>query len=74
MEVLYAHQRGIPVVVIDAQPKEERKALSPWLVFHTNAVVSSLGEAIDAVEDLCLCEPQLDAATVTVSFRIVVAS
>lgn len=54
MEVLYAHQRGIPVVTINAQAREERRPLSPWLVYHSNAVVESLAEAIDAVEDLCL--------------------
>ena len=54
MEVLYAHQQGIPIVVIDNRNRAERMPLSPWLVFHSSAVVGSIGEAIDAVEDLCL--------------------
>ena len=54
MEVLYAHQRGIPVITINAQAREERRPLSPWLVYHSSTVVESVAEAIDAVEDLCL--------------------
>lgn len=41
MEVLYAWNLGIPVIVID----ESGKPLSPWLKYHASAVVTSKEEA-----------------------------
>lgn len=48
MEVFYAWTINTPVVVIDASDKP----LSPWLVYHSTAVVSSVEEAVRWVESL----------------------
>lgn len=48
MEVLFAWGGGVPVVVIDASDKP----LSPWLVYHSTAVVRSVEEAVAWVEGL----------------------
>ncbi len=45
MEVFFAYQNGIDVVVID----KSQKPLSPWLVYHSTAIVSSEKEAVDAL-------------------------
>lgn len=45
MEVFYAHQQGKPVIVVD----KSRKPLSPWLTFHSTAVVKTIGEALAAL-------------------------
>lgn len=42
MEVLYAWQAGKHVVIVDVSGKP----LSPWLVYHSHVVVSSLEKAI----------------------------
>jgi nucleoside 2-deoxyribosyltransferase len=41
MEVLYAWERGKPVVIVT-----EQQYLSPWLVYHAAHIVRSLGEAV----------------------------
>lgn len=41
MEVFYAWTLGIPVIVID----ESGKPLSPWMTYHSTAVVKSKEEA-----------------------------
>lgn len=43
MEVFYAWTLGIPVVVID----ESGKWPSPWLVYHSTALVKSKQEAVE---------------------------
>lgn len=43
MEVLYAWERGIPVVVVN----KSSKPLSPWMTYHTVHQVKTIKQAID---------------------------
>ena len=45
MEILYAWQRGIPVVVVAAPDA----VISPWLRYHSRRIVASLTEALSEV-------------------------
>jgi nucleoside 2-deoxyribosyltransferase len=45
MEVFYAHRAGKRVVVID----KSGEPLSPWLVYHSHAIVASVREAVAAL-------------------------
>jgi nucleoside 2-deoxyribosyltransferase len=45
MEVLYAWERNVPVVIVTTQAK-----LSPWLMYHSTLVVDTFAKAIDFVE------------------------
>lgn len=47
MEVYYAWQLGIPVIVID----QSGKPLSPWLVYHSTAVVKDLGGLFEKLKE-----------------------
>ncbi len=47
MEVLYAWERGIPVVVVN----RSGKPASPWLTYHARAVCSSASEALAALNE-----------------------
>jgi len=45
MEVLFAHDLGIPVVVVhpaDLPP-------SPWIIYHADAIVHSMADAVAAI-------------------------
>lgn len=42
MEVLYANERGKPVVLVD----RSERPLSPWLAYHASVVFKSLDDAI----------------------------
>jgi hypothetical protein len=42
MEVLFAWERGIPVVIIN----KSGKPLSPWLIYHSDEVVDTIPEAV----------------------------
>jgi nucleoside 2-deoxyribosyltransferase len=44
MEMLFAHEHGIPVVVID----KSGEPLSPWLLYHARRVTGSLEGAVAA--------------------------
>lgn len=47
MEVFYAkHVLGKPVVVID----KSDKPLSPWLIFHSDAIVKDIASALAALQ------------------------
>jgi nucleoside 2-deoxyribosyltransferase len=46
MEVLFAWSLGIPVIVID----ESNKPLSPWLVYHSTAIVKTKQECCSKLE------------------------
>ena len=48
MEVLYAWQRGIPVVVWCSSSA----SISPWLRYHSTAFVHSLDEAIAKLREI----------------------
>ena len=43
MEILYAWERGTPVLLIDSQ----NKPLSPWLIYHATSIVKTIDEAIE---------------------------
>lgn len=43
MEILYAYEREIPVVVIN----KSAKPLSPWLIYHATEIVDTLDKAIE---------------------------
>ena len=43
MEILFAWERSIPVILIN----ESDKPLSPWLIYHSTAVVNSKEEAAE---------------------------
>jgi nucleoside 2-deoxyribosyltransferase len=43
MEVLYAYDRGIPVVVIN----RSFAAISPWLLYHSKCIVGSIPDALN---------------------------
>lgn len=47
MEVLYAWERGKPVVVVN----RSGKPASPWLTYHARAVCSSASEALAALNE-----------------------
>lgn len=49
MEVLYAWERGKPVIVVAA----EGANLSPWLRYHSHAVVHSFADAMRLAADFC---------------------
>jgi hypothetical protein len=40
MEILYAYERQIPVILIS-----NYLSLSPWLVYHSTKIVNTIGEA-----------------------------
>ena len=45
MEVLFAWEHQIPVVVVDRQSKP----LSPWLIYHSTSIHRTLAEAIKTI-------------------------
>lgn len=45
MEILFAYQLGIPVVLVDVS----EKPLSPWLIHHCSEVFKTLDEAIEGL-------------------------
>ncbi|WP_089177229.1 nucleoside 2-deoxyribosyltransferase [Bosea sp. AS-1] len=47
MEVLFAYDNGIPAIVVD----KSGKPLSPWLVYHSSAVFSSLDAAVSFLNE-----------------------
>jgi len=47
MEVFYAWEREIEVIVVD----KSGKPLSPWLLYHSHKVVSTLQEACDYINE-----------------------
>lgn len=47
MEVLYAWEKGKPVFIINETGQE----LSPWLLYHSNAIFPSLKAAVDHLND-----------------------
>jgi nucleoside 2-deoxyribosyltransferase len=47
MEIFYAHQLGIPVLTID----RSAGPISPWLIYHSTAVVDSKHAAINKIYD-----------------------
>lgn len=42
MEILFAWENGIPVILID----QSKGPLSPWLIYHSTSIVNSLEEAM----------------------------
>lgn len=48
MEVVYAHQLGTPVVAVVPDGR-----VSPWLRFHSDAIVGSLEEAVAWINSTC---------------------
>ena len=46
MEVFYAWTLGIPVIVID----QSGKPLSPWLKYHSTAIVETIHEVLTKIE------------------------
>ena len=50
MEILYAWERNIPVVLID----RSTRPLSPWLRYHTREIVSDIQVAVSSLEKLTL--------------------
>lgn len=50
-EELYAYERGKLVVVVWEHLGEPGKFISPWLLFHSHAVVKTLDEAIEKVKE-----------------------
>ncbi len=48
MEVLYAWERGKPIVVWTAPDAK----LSPWLIYHSTSIVHSLEEVIDKIQEI----------------------
>lgn len=51
MEVLFAYERGIPVVVWHSD--RVREELSPWIRFHASYLHERFEDAVDRAEDLC---------------------
>lgn len=47
MEVLYAYERGTPVVIVNVSGKP----LSPWLVYHSKAQLTNIPAAIKVLID-----------------------
>jgi nucleoside 2-deoxyribosyltransferase len=47
MEILYAQTLGVPVVVID----ESGRPISPWLRYHSTAIVSSKENAVAKIKE-----------------------
>ena len=47
MEVLYAWERGKPVIVVD----QSEKPISPWMAYHAHIVLMSLPEAVEFLND-----------------------
>jgi nucleoside 2-deoxyribosyltransferase len=52
MEVLYAHNLGLPVVLVDVS----KRPLSPWLLYHATQIERSLNGAITHLNDNLLSE------------------
>lgn len=48
MEVFYAWTLGIPVVVWHAPGAK----LSPWLIYHSTTLVTSLAEVVDKIQEI----------------------
>jgi nucleoside 2-deoxyribosyltransferase len=46
MEILYAWERGKKIILVC----EPDAVLSPWLIYHSNAVVHSMREACNLIE------------------------
>jgi nucleoside 2-deoxyribosyltransferase len=47
MEILYAWERGIPVIVVAAKGAR----ISPWLRYHSKHVLNSFAEAFDLLKN-----------------------
>lgn len=45
MEVIYAHERKLTVVIVDRSDRP----LSPWLIYHSHFVCKTLEEAVDYI-------------------------
>lgn len=51
MEVIFAYERGIPVVVWHSD--RVRHELSPWIRHHTTFMFERFEDAVEKVEDVC---------------------
>jgi len=49
MEIFYAHSLGIPIILIDKREPNPTRNLSPWLVYHSTAIVKSIDEAVETL-------------------------
>lgn len=47
MEILYAWERNVPVIVVTTE-----KEYSPWLLYHATAIVESFDEAMDEIRSI----------------------
>lgn len=45
MEMLFAWENGIPVILID----RSEGPLSPWMIYHSTSIVNSLEEAMEVL-------------------------
>jgi nucleoside 2-deoxyribosyltransferase len=59
MEILYAFERGKPVILVDASAAEltpqfasVKRSLSPWLKYHSHSIYQSIDAAIAALAAL----------------------
>src|SRR5687768_14416139 len=50
MEILFAWERDIPILLINASRQGE---LSPWLKYHATAIVDSMEAAAKKLEEWC---------------------
>ena len=48
MEIFYAHSLTIPIILIDKR-EDRSKNLSPWLVYHSTALVQSIDDAVETL-------------------------
>lgn len=53
MEIVYAHQAGKPIIVIDARPNRgPSNPISPWLWHHATEIVDTLDQALHQFDRL----------------------
>jgi nucleoside 2-deoxyribosyltransferase len=49
MEIIYGHDKAKYVIIVDESGKD---ILSPWLVYHSDEILSSLNEGVDRLNEL----------------------
>ncbi len=49
MEIFFAHSLDIPIILIDKREPNPTRNLSPWLVYHTTAIVQTIEDAVETL-------------------------
>lgn len=50
MEMFYAHSLGKPILLIDKRELNPASKLSPWLVYHSTGIVTTINDAAETLD------------------------